>query len=107
MDLEWQKSFIRKSVQYKRDVVPVHISGRNTNFFYRLANIRKLLGIKVNLEMFYLVDETYKHRNKRIAITFGKPIPWQTFDKSKTYKEWAHWVKEKVYHMGGIQSIPL
>ena len=33
-DPEWQKSFITKAVQYKRDIIPVHISGRNSNTFY-------------------------------------------------------------------------
>jgi hypothetical protein len=56
-DLQWQKSFISKSVQHKRDIVPAFFSGRNSNFFYNLANLRKLLGIKANIEMLYLADE--------------------------------------------------
>ncbi len=107
IDLEWKKSFIAKAIQYKRDVIPVHMSGRNTNFFYRLANLRKFLGIKSNIEMLYLVDETYKHQNKTIEVSFGKPIPWQTFDKSKDYRSWAKFVKEKAYAMAGIKNIPL
>jgi putative hemolysin len=97
MDLEWKKSFITKSVQYKRDVIPVYFHGRNSNFFYAFYRVRKFLGIKTNLEMFYLVDETFKHRNKSFRITFGKPIPHQTFDRSKTHAEWAEWVKGRVY----------
>ncbi len=107
VDLEWKKNFISKAVQYKRDVIPVHMSGRNTNFFYRLANLRKFLGIKSNIEMLYLVDETYKHRNKTIEVTFGKSIPWQTFDKSRNYGAWAKFVKEKVYALAGVKNIPL
>ncbi|MBN1158884.1 MAG: 1-acyl-sn-glycerol-3-phosphate acyltransferase [Bacteroidales bacterium] len=107
MDLEWKKNFITKSVQYKRDVVPVYFSGSNSKFFYRLYRLRKLFGIKANLEMFYLVDETYKHRNKSITVTFGKPIPSATFDRSRTPKEWAKWVKEQVYALGGVTDIPL
>jgi len=106
IDLEWKKNFITKAVQYKRDVIPVHFTGRNSNFFYRLHDIRKFLGIKTNLEMFYLVDETYKHRNKSLTITFGNPIPYITFDHSKTPAQWAKWVKEKVYAMDGVTSIP-
>lgn len=107
VDLPWQKSFISKAVQYQRNIVPVHFSGKNTRFFYRLGQIRKFLGIKANLEMFYLVDETYKHRNKNITITFGQPIAWQTFDKSKKHDEWAFWVKQQVYRLDGVMSIPL
>lgn len=107
MDLVWQKSFVRKAVQHKRDVIPVHMSGNNTSFFYRLGNIRKKLGIKANIEMLYLIDETFKHQNKTITVTFGEPIPWQTFDKTKRPIEWAKWVKEKVYKMDGIDKIPV
>jgi putative hemolysin len=98
-DLEWKKHFITKAIQYKRDVIPVFISGKNTNRFYRLANIRKLLHIKWNLEMFFLPDETMRHRNTDIHIYFGKPVPHATFDKTKTHQQWAAWVKEKVYKL--------
>lgn len=96
-DLEWKKHFINKSVKHQRDVIPVFVGGRNTDRFYRLANIRKFLRIKWNLEMFFLPDETMKHRNTQIDIWFGKPIPHATFDRSKTHGEWAQWVKEQVY----------
>ncbi len=99
VDLEWKKHFINKAVEHKRDVIPVFISGRNSNRFYRLANIRKFLGIKWNLEMFFLPDETYRHRNAEVNLYFGKPIPHTTFDGSRTHSEWAQWVKQRVYEL--------
>ncbi|MBN2486257.1 MAG: 1-acyl-sn-glycerol-3-phosphate acyltransferase [Bacteroidales bacterium] len=107
VDLVWHKNFVAKALQYQRNVLPVFMSGRNTGFFYRLANLRKFLGIKANIEMLYLVDETYKHRNKHLVVKFGEPIPWQTFDKSRKPAEWAKWVKEKVYQLNGVVEIPL
>lgn len=107
VDLEWQKSFINKARQYERDVIPIHISGRNSNFFYNLGNFRKTLGIKANIEMLYLIDETYHQQQKTFVVKFGKPIPWETFDKSKRPLAWAKWVKEKVYKMDGVDNIPL
>lgn len=98
-DLEWRKHFITKSIQHKRDVIPVFISGRNTNRFYRLAKIRKFFRIKWNLEMFLLPDETYRHRNMDVHLYFGKPIPYSTFDSGKSHSEWAAWVKEQVYKL--------
>ena len=99
-DLKWSKTFITKSVQNQRDVVPIHFGGRNSDFFYNLANLCKTLGIKVNIAMLYLVDEMFKNRHKTFTVTFGKPIPWQTFDKSKTPAQWAEYVKEEVYKLG-------
>ena len=98
-DLEWKKSFITKSKKHKRNVIPVHIEGKNTNRFYNLANWRKQFGIKANIEMFFLVDEMFKQKNKTFTITFGEPIPYSVFDKSKSDYEWAQWVKEKVYDL--------
>lgn len=98
-DLEWKKNFITKAVEYKRDVIPVYFNGRNSNFFYNLANLRKFLGVKFNIEMMYLPDEMFKQRNKQFTIKIGKPIPWQTFDKSKSHAKWAEWVKEVVYKL--------
>ncbi len=99
VDLEWKKHFISKAIKHKRDVIPVFIQGRNTNRFYRTANFRKFFHIKWNLEMFFLPDETVKHSNSKFPIYFGKPIPYTTFDKSKTHQQWANWVKEQVYKL--------
>ncbi|MBQ6965246.1 MAG: glycerol acyltransferase [Bacteroidaceae bacterium] len=98
-DLEWKKTFITKTVQYQRDVIPVHFSGQNSDKFYNIARWCKRLHLKFNFAMLYLADEMYKNQGKTFTVTFGEPIPWQTFDKSKTPHEWAQWVKEKVYDL--------
>jgi len=96
-DLEWKKSFITKARQYQRDIIPVYVEGNNSNFFYNLSRWRKRLGIKANIEMFYLMDEMYKQRGKKITIFFGKPIKYSTFDKSKSDEQWANEIKNIVY----------
>ncbi|MGN0086900.1 MAG: glycerol acyltransferase [Alloprevotella sp.] len=98
-DLPWTKTFIVKSVETQRDVVPLHFSGRNSDFFYRLANVSKALGIKFNLAMLFLVDEMFKNRGMNPVLTVGKPIPWQTFDRSRTPQEWAAYVQDTVYSL--------
>jgi putative hemolysin len=97
-DIPWKKTFISKSVEYQRDVVPIHFSGQNSNFFYRLANFSDKY-LPFNLAMLFLVDEMYKNVHKTFQIKIGKPIPWQTFDKTKTPMEWAQFVKDKVYNL--------
>lgn len=98
-DLPWSKTFIVKSVQYQRDVVPIHFGGQNSDFFYKLANFSDKYVKKVNIAMIYLVDEMYKNVHKTFRVTIGKPIPWQTFDKSRTPAEWAQYVQDRVYEM--------
>ena len=98
-DLEWHKSFIGHAKKYERDIIPVHISGNNSKFFYNLANFRKRIGLRVNLEMFYLVDELYKHTNKTFTITFGKPFSYKLLDDSKSNYMWAQEMKQKTYEL--------
>lgn len=104
-DLQWHKSFISKAIQHKRDIVPAYFSGRNSNFFYNLSNIRKFLGIKANIEMLYLADEMFKQKDKEIRLVFGKTIPWETFDKTRSALEWADWVKSKSYELESFISV--
>ncbi|MGN1241404.1 MAG: glycerol acyltransferase [Alloprevotella sp.] len=98
-DLPWQKTFITKSVETRRDIVPIRFDGRNSDFFYRIANVGKRLGQKFNIAMLYLVDELYKNRGKTFDVTIGKPIPYSTFDKSRKPQEWAAYVEDIVYKL--------
>lgn len=98
-DYNWKKHFIAKAIEYERDVIPVHVSGQNSNFFYRLGRFRAFLGIKWNLEMFFLADETFRHKNQNFTITFGKPISYKHFDSSKTLDQWAADVRDIVYRL--------
>lgn len=103
VDLEWKKHFIAKAIKHKRDIIPVFVGGKNSNRFYRVANLRKFLRLKWNIEMFYLPDELIKQTKGEIYIYFGKPIPWQTFDNSKTHQEWSDWVKQETYKLNQRQ----
>jgi putative hemolysin len=98
-DPEWKKTIIAKARETHRDIIPVHFAGRNSDWFYNLSNFRKKIGIKTNIEMLYLVDEMYRQRGKSFTITFGNSIPYSTFDKSKTDKEWALWLQDLVYKL--------
>lgn len=98
-DLPWTKTFVRKSVETHRDVVPIHFSGHNSDRFYRIANLCKALHLKVNIAMLFLVDEMYRNVGQHFRVAIGKPIPWQTFDRSRTPKQWAAWVEDRVYDL--------
>jgi putative hemolysin len=96
-DLVWQKSFIAKAQKNGLPIVPTHIAGKNSNWFYNLSLWRKRLGIKANIEMLYLVDEMYRQKGQTMHLTFGKPIPAAVFDKSRKPDEWAQLLKEFIY----------
>lgn len=96
-DLEWQKNVIQKAVEYKRNIVPVYFEGKNSRFFYLLAYLRKKLHIKLNIEMLYLVDEMYGAHGQHFKVHVLPPIPYTTFDNSRTPKQWANYIKSIVY----------
>jgi putative hemolysin len=96
-DLEWQKNFIQRAREYKRDIVPIYFEGRNSRFFYTLALLRKWLHIKLNIEMLYLVDEMYGAHGKHFKVHVLPPIPYTTFDNTQSPKAWAQYVKSIVY----------
>lgn len=98
-DLPWTKTFINKSRQTGRTVVPVHFIGQNSRRFYRVSNLCKKLKLKFNFAMLLLPDELYKAQNSHFRIIFGEPIPCSNFDTSKTPLEWAAEMREKVYQM--------
>ena len=99
-DLQWKKSFVSKAKKHQLDVIPCHIGGKNSEFFYNLANWRKKIGVKANIEMFWLVDEMYQQRGKKVEIRVGKPIFPNFFTADKTEMQWAGYLKELVYKLG-------
>lgn len=99
-DLPWNRSFIRKAVQYQQPVIPVLVEGKLSKFFYRLSRFRKFLGIKTNIEMLYLANEMYKLRSHSTHIHFGKPIAPAVFNNSRKPDEWAECMRSYVYAMG-------
>lgn len=98
-DLMWRKSFISKAKKFNRAVVPVHIQGANSAFFYNLANFRKSIGIKANIEMLYLMDEMYHQAGKTVTVTFGQPIPPSIFTSDLTDGEWADKMHDFIYEL--------
>ncbi len=96
-DLPWTKTFIVKSVENRRDIVPMHFSGRNSDRFYRIARACDALHSPVNFAMLFLADETYRNRHKSFTLKVGRPISWQTFDNSRTPAQWAGYVQDICY----------
>lgn len=98
-DTEWKKTIVAKAKHYHRDIIPAYFEGQNSNRFYRLANIRKWLKIKFNVEMLFLPDEMFRQKGKTLRVTFGEPISHELFDNSRTDLEWAAWLKEQAYNL--------
>lgn len=99
VDLEWKKTFITMSKKHNRTIIPIFIEGKLSNFFYRLSNFRKKIGIKANIEMLYLSHEFFKLRNQHIRIIVGDPIPFDSLPGNMDERKQALWVRNKVYEL--------
>jgi len=97
-DLPWQKSVISKSIEHQLPIVPTFIEGENSKMFYNVANFRKFLSLKFNIEMLLLPDELYKQKGKVITVYFGKPIEYTKFSKKKLWAD-AQQLKNFVYQI--------
>ncbi|MBP9018891.1 MAG: 1-acyl-sn-glycerol-3-phosphate acyltransferase [Rikenellaceae bacterium] len=99
IDLEWKKSFVNQAIKYKRDIVPIYFDGKNSNFFYRFANIRKKLGIKFNYELILLPREMFKQRGGKFNIYIGDPIHCEELAHNGTPAEWTAKIRKTVYSL--------
>ena len=104
-DCDWQKSFITKSISSRRDVVPIRFEGRNSNLFFFIYIFRNFFGIKANIELILLPRELFRKKGRTVRVIVGKPIPWQTFDKTHSHFEWAQRVKGVVYALKSCSTM--
>ena len=75
------------------------VEGRLSNRFYNLANLRKKLGIKFNIEMILLVDEMVRQSGQTFTLRFGKPISREELKQAGNYDEQVVFVRKKAYEM--------
>lgn len=95
-EMPWKKMFITQARKYERDVVPVHISGHNSRWYFFLSKLSRFLRLKINIGMLFLVDELFNQKGNKFVITFGQPVPYTILDRSKSDMQWAAEIKDKV-----------
>ena len=83
-DLPWKTNFLKKAYASQRQIVPVFVEGRLSNFFYRVDRIRRMLGVKFNIEMLWLSDEMFSQKGKHFRILVGDPIPVAELQRYET-----------------------
>lgn len=101
-DLSWNKMFVNKAHHYKRDIIPIFFSGKNSEKFYRMANLRRRLGIKFNFEMIYLPGEMVRMADSSLTISFGVPLSWEMLTPGRDAAGCAASVRASVYHINVV-----
>lgn len=105
-EMPWKKMFVTQAKRYERDVVPMHISGFNSKKFFFFTKLSMFLKLKFNIGMLFLVDELFKKSGEEFIITIGKPVPYTTFDKSKTDIQWAAEIQNQVKKLSEGNGCP-
>ena len=95
-EMPWKKMFVTQAKKYRRDIVPVHISGHNSKWYFFLSWLSRTLRLKINLGMLFLVDELFNKAGEEFVITFGKPVPYTDLDGTRTDLQWAGEIKDMV-----------
>lgn len=98
-DLPWRINFLKKAYSSQRQIVPIFVEGRLSNFFYRIDRLRKALRIKFNIEMLWLPDEMFSQRGKHFRIVVGEPIPMGDLQCFGSLREQADEVRKKTYFL--------
>ncbi|GHT53383.1 glycerol acyltransferase [Bacteroidia bacterium] len=106
IDHSWRKHFIKVAVEYQRDIVPLYFVARNSALFYFIEDFRRLIHSRFRFEELLYPNEFFKQRGNTFTLYIGKPIPWQTFDNTKTPREWAHWVRNLVFDLPARNQAP-
>jgi 1-acyl-sn-glycerol-3-phosphate acyltransferase len=96
-DIEWRPNFVKRANQTGRLIVPVYVEGQLSKRFYRLAGLRKKLGIKGNVEMIYLPDEMFRQKGQHFKLIFGNPIEPETLKQMGNYMMQAQEVRRMSY----------
>ena len=92
-DREWQTSVLKLIKFAKVPIIPIHISGRNSRFFYSLGLIDWRLR---NLR---LGHELYNKRGKEIVFTVGEPISLEEQKKYSDLNLFGEFLKTKTYEL--------
>ncbi len=88
-----------KAYASQRQIVPVFVEGRLSDFFYNVDRFRKALGIRFNIEMLWLPDEMFSQKGKHFRIAVGDPIPVAELQHCGSLREQTEEVRKKTYFL--------
>ncbi|MCM1356378.1 MAG: 1-acyl-sn-glycerol-3-phosphate acyltransferase [Staphylococcus sp.] len=98
-DLRWNKMVVNKAIAYKRNIIPIHFGGENSQFFYKFAQLRVRLGLKFNIEMIRLPREIFESAGKSFDIHIGTPISWESLRGGAEAQSQADSLRSAVYDL--------
>ncbi|AYC20900.1 hypothetical protein DZA65_04057 [Dickeya dianthicola] len=94
-DGHWHSGFIRMAAKVRAPIVPIHISGRNSNLFYLSSLIYRPLSTLL------LVREMFRQHGNRLRFRIGAQIPYPTWSQGEWQpNDLAARFRRHVYRLG-------
>ena len=103
-DGTWRGGFLKFSRAARAPVLPVHIQGRNSLFFYALSLVAR------RLSTLWLVPEMFKLRGGQVRFSIGGIVPCKGYEKLGLHPPaLAAAFRKQVYAIGAgrAQDLPL
>lgn len=93
-DGKWRSGFLKAAKTTRSPILPVHVGGRNSQFFYVFSLIAKPLSALL------LIKEMFKNTSMTLPIKVGKLIPYSSFSGlSPGNKQSLNRFKRHVYRL--------
>lgn len=105
-DTAWRTSFVRLAERYDRTIIPLYVEGTLSERFYRVARLRKALGIRFNFEMVLLCDEMFRQRGAHIVMRAGEPVGAADLAAMADDGERCRMVRRRVYALAANTPQP-
>jgi len=95
----WHQGFLKMAERSKAPILPVHIGGHNSTFFYLTSLLAKPLSTLM------LVGQMFNHQEKQISIKIGSIIPYESYRRLQIRnKEKIELFKNHLYRIGAGKS---
>ncbi|MEG0499513.1 MAG: 1-acyl-sn-glycerol-3-phosphate acyltransferase [Rikenellaceae bacterium] len=100
-DLEWQRNYVQKAIEYKYDIVPVYVSEINSPLFYNLELWRTKLGLKFNIGMILLPHELFRRSKRKgsVRMIFGEPVCYKELSETHNVSYWNKEIRRRCYEL--------
>lgn len=72
-DGNWQSGFVSLARATRSAVLPIHVGGRNSVFFYGLSLLARPLST------LWLVREMFRQSHNAVEVRIGRPVPWEHY----------------------------
>lgn len=94
-DTEWQSGFVKLASSTRAPILPIHVAGRNSLFFYSLSMLAKPLST------IWLVREMFKQSHNTVDARIGRPVPHEVYSASGfSARQLARMFRKHVYRIG-------